>query len=237
MAIRNKPLSAQDLAARWGLSTDTLAIWRRQGKGPCFIQVGRLIRYPVAEVESFERRLIFEPCRGKGLPANAFMQTPNKKIGRLRRSEFSERKSQSIIQDYLSHLLDRRPTGSQVTALNDFRRLMALNITTRDWDGIEMADHTDQLTREVLFVDLINNLEKLSTLIKDVLLQACNMSTELNRKALLQAVDQFGDMSTRRRIHALRRHGFKSGHERRTNSSEKLHAEFELAIKDDLTGM
>ena len=214
--MHDRPLSTQDLAARWGLSTETLAIWRRQGKGPCFIQVGRLIRYPVAAVESFERRLIFEPYQGKGIPANAFMQTPNKKISRLRRAEFSERKSQAIIHAYLSHLLDRRPTGSQVAALSDFRRLMALNITTRDWDGIEMADHTDQLTREVLFVDLINNLEKLSTLIKDVLLQACNMSTQLNRKALLQAVEQFGDMSTRRRIHALHRHGIKSGHDHST---------------------
>lgn len=198
------------------MSTDTLAIWRQHGKGPCFIQVGRLIRYPVAEVESFERRLIFEPYRGKGIPANAFMQTFDKKIGRLRRPEFSDRKSQAIIRAYLSHLLDRQITGCQFTAINDFSRLMTLRITTRDWDGIEMADPTDQLTREVLFVDLINNLEKLNTLVNDVLLQACNMSTQLKRKALLQAVDQFGDMSTRRRIHALHRHDFKSGHDRRT---------------------
>ena len=235
--MRGRPLSTQDLADRWGIATDTLAIWRQHGKGPCFIQVGRLIRYQVAEVESFERRLIFEPYRGKGIPANAFMQTPDKKIGRLRRPEFSDKKSQAIIHAYLNHLLDRRPTGSQVTALNDFRRLMALNITTCDSDGIEMAHHTDQLTREVLFVDLINNLEKFSALVNDVLLQACNMSTQLNRKALLQAVDQFGDMSTRRRIHALQRHDFKSGHERRTKSSENLRAEYELAIKNDLTDM
>lgn len=235
--MRDRPLSTQDLADRWGMSTDTLAIWRQHGKGPCFIQVGRLIRYPAAEVESFERRLIFEPYRGKGIPANAFMQTPNKKIGRLRRPEFSDKKSQAIIRAYLSHLLDRRPTGSEVTALNDFRRLMALNITTRDSDGIEMTDHTDQLTREVLFVDLINNLEKLSTLVKDVLIQACNMSTHLNRKAFLQAVDQFGDMSTRRRIQALHRREFKSGQDRRSKSSENLRAEYELAIKNDLTDM
>jgi len=219
------------------MTTDTLAIWRQHGKGPCFIQVGRLIRYPVAEVESFERRLIFEPYRGKGIPANAFMQTPDKKIGRLRRPEFSDKKSQAIIQAYLSHLLDRRPTGSQVTALNNFRRLMALNITTRDSDEIELADSTTKLTPEILFVDLINNLEKLSTLVKDVLIQACNMSTQLNRNALLQAVDQFGDMSTRRRIQALHRREFKSGQDRRSKSSENLLAEYELAIKNDLTDM
>ena len=91
-------------------------MWRQHGKGPCFIQVGRLIRYPVAEVASFERRMKFEPYRGKGIPGTAFMATPDKKVGKLRRSEFSERKSQSIIQAYLSHLLDRRRKGCQVTA-------------------------------------------------------------------------------------------------------------------------
>lgn len=193
------------------MSTDTLAIWRQHGKGPCFIQVGRLIRYPVAEVESFERNLRFGPSRGKSIPANELMQTTEKKIGRLRRSEFSERKSQAIIQAYLSHLFDRRPTGCQITAINDFSRLMAPKITTRDSGEIEMADGEESLTPEVLFVDLINNLEKLSALVKDVLNQACNKSTQLNRSALLQAIDTFGDMGTRRRVNTLLRHEFKFG--------------------------
>ena len=94
---------------------------------------------------------------------------------------------------------------------------MAPNITARDSDQIELADDTKQLTPEVLFVDLINNLEKSSALVKDVLNQACIKSAQLNRNALLKAVDQFGDMSTRRRIHALHRHDFKSGHDRRSN--------------------
>jgi hypothetical protein len=202
--MRSRPLSTQDLADRWGMSTETLAIWRQHGKGPCFIQVGRLIRYPVTEVESCERKLKFWPSRGKSITATAFMQTNEKKIGRLRRSEFSERKSQAIIQAYLSHLFDRRPTGCQIAAINDFSRLMTPKITTRDSDEIEMADGTERLTPEVLFVDLINNLEKLSALVKEVLDQACSKSTQLNRSALLQAVDQYGDMSTRRRILAQR---------------------------------
>ena len=199
------------------MSTDTLAIWRQHGKGPCFIQVGRLIRYPVTEVESFERNLKFGPSRGTSIPAIAFMQTTEKKIGRLRRSEFSERKSQTIIQGYLNHLFDRRPTGCKITAINDFSRLMAPKITTRDSDEIEIADGTERLTPEVLFVDLINNLEKLSALVKEVLDQACSKSTQLNRSALLQAVDQYGDMSTRRRIQSLHRQNFKSGHDHRFN--------------------
>ena len=70
---------------------------------------------------------------------------------------------------------------------------------------------------EVLFVDLINNLEKLSALVKEVLDQACSKSTQLNRSALLQAVDQYGNMSTRRRIQSLLRQKFKSGHDHRFN--------------------
>ncbi len=81
--MRSRPLSAQDLADRWGISTDTLVMWRQHGKGPCFIQVGRLIRYPVAEVASFERRVKFEPYRGKGIPGTAFMATQDKKVGKL----------------------------------------------------------------------------------------------------------------------------------------------------------
>lgn len=199
------------------MSTETLAIWRQHGKGPCFIQVGRLIRYPVTEVESFERNLKFRPTRGKSIPANAFMQTTDKKIGRLRRSGFSDRKTQAIIQAYLSHLFNRYPTGCQITAFNDFSRLMAPKITTRDAGEIEMANGTERLTPEVLFVDLVNNLEKLSALVKEVLNQACSKSAQLNRHALLQAVDQYGDMSTRRRIFSLHQQGKKSAHGRRPN--------------------
>jgi hypothetical protein len=211
----DRPLSTQDLADRWGMSTDTLAIWRQHGKGPCFIQVGRLIRYPVAEVESFERNLKFGPSRGKSIPATAFMQTTDKKIGRLRRPEFSERKSQAIIEAYLGHLFDRRPTGCEIAAINEFSRLMALKITTRDSDEIEIVDGAERLTPEVLFVDLINNLEKLSALIQVLLNQACSKSAQLNRHALMQAVDQFGDMSTRRLVHSLHRQDLKFTHDRR----------------------
>lgn len=110
-----------------------------------------------------------------------------------------------------------RKLGKKVTAINNFSRLLAPKITTRDSDEIEMADGTERLTPEVLFVDLINNLEKLSALVKEVLDQASSKSTQLNRSTLLQAVDQYGDMSTRRRIQSLHRQKFKSGHDHRFN--------------------
>ena len=172
--MRNRPLSPQDLADRWGIPTGTLALWRQHGKGPCFIQVERLIRYPVAEVEAFEHRMKNERSWKKRVPVTAFMEMPSKQIGRLRRSKFSEKKSQSIIQTYLNQLSDRRPISYQRKAIADFKILMTLSITSRDSDEIELGDHTENLTPEVLFVDLINNLEKTNALVNAVLDQACS---------------------------------------------------------------
>ena len=88
---------------------------------------------------------------------------------------------------------------------------MTLSITSRNSDEIEIGADTEHLTPEVLFVDLINNLEKTSALVNAVLDQTCSKLHHLNRIALLRAVDNFGDMSTRRRVNALLRHNFKSG--------------------------
>jgi hypothetical protein len=206
----NRPLSPQDLADRWGISTGTLALWRQHGKGPCFIQVGRLIRYLVSEVEAFERQQKNEPYRGKGIPVTTFMETPHKKIGRLRRSKFSEKKSLTIIQTYLTHLSDHQPPGCSRKAIDDFRILMTLSITSHDSDEIEIGDDKRQLTPEVLFIDLINNLEKTSALVNAALAQASSKLYDLNRIALLRAVEDFGDMITRRRVNVILRHDFKS---------------------------
>ena len=209
--MRNRPLSPQDLADRWGIPTGALALWRQHGKGPCFIQVERLIRYPVAEVEAFEHRMKNERSWKKRVPVTAFMEMPSKQIGRLRRSKFSEKKSQSIIQTYLNQLSDRRPISYQRKAIADFKILMTLSITSRNSDEIEIGDDTEDLTPEVLFVDLINNLEKTSALVNAVLDQACSKLRHLNRTKLLRAVDNFGDMITRRRVNALLCNDFKSG--------------------------
>ena len=207
----NRPLSPQDLADRWGVPTGTLALWRQHGKSPCFIQIGRLIRYLVVEVEVFERQMKTERSWNKRIPVAAFMEVPSKKIGRLRRSKFSEKKSQAIIQTYLTHLSDCQPACCQRKAIDDFRTLMTLSITSRDSDEIEIGDDTEQLTPEVLFVDLINNLEKTSALVNALLDQACSKLRHLNRTELLRSADNFGDMITRRRVNALLCNDFKSG--------------------------
>jgi hypothetical protein len=47
-------LSERQLAARWQSSQRTLQRWRASGKGPPFLRIGGLIRYPIAGVEAFE---------------------------------------------------------------------------------------------------------------------------------------------------------------------------------------
>jgi hypothetical protein len=87
---------------------------------------------------------------------------------------------------------------------------MALSITSHDSDEIEIGDDKRQLTPEVLFIDLINNLEKTSALVNAALAQASSKLYDLNRIALLRAVEDFGDMITRRRVNVILRHDFKS---------------------------
>ena len=51
----------------------------------------------------------------------------------------------------------------------------------------------------------IVSFEKMNSLINAVLSQARNKLPHLDTIALLRAVDDFGDMSTRRRVHDLAR--------------------------------
>jgi len=46
-------LTSNELSEVTGFSTQTLANWRSQGKGPGYKKIGRMIRYPVADVEEW----------------------------------------------------------------------------------------------------------------------------------------------------------------------------------------
>jgi len=46
-------LTPDDVAEILNLSIHTLAVWRCDGRGPRFHKVGRLVRYSVADVESY----------------------------------------------------------------------------------------------------------------------------------------------------------------------------------------
>lgn len=50
-------LTEADLADRWHISPKTLRNQRVQGEGPCFIRIGRLIRYPLGEILKIEADL------------------------------------------------------------------------------------------------------------------------------------------------------------------------------------
>lgn len=46
-------LSAEELSEMTGLSIQTFAHWRCQGKGPGYKKIGRMIRYPISDVEEW----------------------------------------------------------------------------------------------------------------------------------------------------------------------------------------
>lgn len=59
------PLSENDLAARWGITTRTLRMWRKDGNGPKWIVIGKnTIRYRMTDV------LAYEAASLKHKPAN-----------------------------------------------------------------------------------------------------------------------------------------------------------------------
>lgn len=48
-------LKQPELANRWDMSGRTLEGWRLQGTGPGYVKLGNCVRYPIEEVERFER--------------------------------------------------------------------------------------------------------------------------------------------------------------------------------------
>lgn len=46
-------MSETELARRADVSTAALRKWRREGKGPRFLKIGRLIRYLVRDVDAW----------------------------------------------------------------------------------------------------------------------------------------------------------------------------------------
>lgn len=199
--MSNRLLSTQDLADRLGVPSETLSQWRRQGKGPCFIQIGRMIRYSVEEVELFERQFKSRSDWVVGQLAPEPTKGHKKSIGgRLRRSEFSEVRTQAIITAYLEHLFSPDKIALPTASMEDYARLMTLKIASNDPAEGQIDIDKSQLTPEVLFVDLVNTLGKMTAHINMVLNHARNKLSTFDPIALQQAVDQFADMATRRHV-------------------------------------
>ena len=51
--VANAMLDEHQAAEHLGVKVATLRSWRRAHKGPCFVRLGRLVRYRVADVEAF----------------------------------------------------------------------------------------------------------------------------------------------------------------------------------------
>lgn len=52
-------ITADALAARWGMHTGTLTNWRSNGEGPPFIKLGgRRILYRMSDIIAFERKAV-----------------------------------------------------------------------------------------------------------------------------------------------------------------------------------
>lgn len=199
--MSNRLLSTQDLADRLGVPNETLSQWRRQGKGPCFIQIGRMIRYSVHEVELFERQFKSRSDWVVGQLAPEPTKGLKKSIGgRLRRSEFSETRTEAIITAYLEHLFSPDKIPLPTASMEDYVRLMTLKIASNDPAEGQIEIDKAQLTPEVLFVDLVNTLEKMTANINTVLSHARSKLPTFDPIALQQAVDQFADMATRRHV-------------------------------------
>lgn len=202
--MSSRPLSPLELADRLGVPSDELARWRQHGKGPCFIKIGRHIRYPLAEVEFYERHF---KSRTDWVVGQLAVEPGDRAVkaigGRLRRPEFSEKRVEAIIKAYLDHLFCFKEIADPNKAIEDYVRLMTLNVTARDPAEWQIELDKEQLTPEVLFVDLLNTLGKLAGNINSVLNHARGKLTTLDPIALQHAVEQFADMATRKHIRNL----------------------------------
>ncbi len=54
-------LSEIELAARWAMSSKTLARWRTIRRGPPFVKLSKTVRYAMTDVLEFERDGLREP--------------------------------------------------------------------------------------------------------------------------------------------------------------------------------
>ena len=52
-------LTTEQLSERWGgrPASGTLRNWRSQGKGPSFVKMGNMVKYPLSAILKFENRL------------------------------------------------------------------------------------------------------------------------------------------------------------------------------------
>jgi hypothetical protein len=50
-------LTTDEIAERYQVPVATVRYWRLQGTGPKAVKIGRFVRYPMADVLTFERKI------------------------------------------------------------------------------------------------------------------------------------------------------------------------------------
>jgi excisionase family DNA binding protein len=61
MTMTRELITTFDAAKLLAVARRTLARWRREGRGPAYVQVGRGIRYRRKDIESFVRSGLIDP--------------------------------------------------------------------------------------------------------------------------------------------------------------------------------
>lgn len=52
-----RPLTDLEVAVRLGVQPTTLRAWRRQGRGPAYMKLGKAVRYTPEDVDAWKRAM------------------------------------------------------------------------------------------------------------------------------------------------------------------------------------
>lgn len=54
--IASKKLTPQEVSEAFGVSTQTLCLWRKKGQGPAFLSIGRHVAYLESDLQAWASR-------------------------------------------------------------------------------------------------------------------------------------------------------------------------------------
>lgn len=55
-AVKDQKLTTEEAAAQLGVAPKTLENWRSIGRGPRYVKVGSLVRYPQSEIDAYLKK-------------------------------------------------------------------------------------------------------------------------------------------------------------------------------------
>ena len=86
-------LTTAEAAKRLGIAADTLSDWRVQSRGPAYVKLGSLVRYPDYEIERFirDRTIVPTPEGNTGEARQVGVSLPEKRKALLTGHRFGGR--------------------------------------------------------------------------------------------------------------------------------------------------